>query len=420
MFDNSTCEHVSFANCIRNHYPDIRIAVQPDLMPVWSPTQNDGLVINSYQALIEDHQLKTYLSRKVLRSTKSSHAGLHPERSSHSTATGISIAWLMSFPNSGTSYTLKATRRASSISFATNYGEETLEESPRGELSPLIYPSIPSGPFWSCCETDECPYICPEEGFVLTKTHCAGFGITKGLESKDTFLTGCLRYTTPNDELPRTYDIDLVKKAVHLIRDPFDNVVSRFHHERNNRMSSMERGVYDNSHSGFRAFCRDKVDGIDLDLDEGRVAFPEEILSLLENVPCRMDFLRYIGWHNRAFQVSSDTKIPTLVLHYESYASNWDDTMANLLDFIGMAKKEDTSSYHFKKGKEYRSFYLSDEVEKLRSAFLAFASDATKSNTMHYFEETRETPLPFLLDIGRMGERKNHQDQRGKPRCSFG
>ena len=46
------------------------------------------------------------------------------------------IAWLMSFPNSGTSYTMTLVGRASNRSFATNYASEV---TPKDAISSLRY-----------------------------------------------------------------------------------------------------------------------------------------------------------------------------------------------------------------------------------------------------------------------------------------
>jgi len=56
------------------------------------------------------------------------------------------------------------------------------------------------------------------------------------------------------------YSTDLVAGAVHLIRDPFDNVISRFHLTLNRfgrRNQSDKLAKYPRSKEGFRALCMD-------------------------------------------------------------------------------------------------------------------------------------------------------------------
>jgi hypothetical protein len=71
----------------------------------------------------------------------------------------LQIAWLMSFPNSGTSYTSKLIRHISETRTASNYGNEN--KGAKG-LSLPIFPDQPAGPFW------QDPYIHPE--YTLPKT----------------------------------------------------------------------------------------------------------------------------------------------------------------------------------------------------------------------------------------------------------
>ncbi|KAL7450872.1 hypothetical protein ACHAWC_002728, partial [Mediolabrus comicus] len=88
------------------------------------------------------------------------------------------------------------------------------------------------------------------------------------LESHDTFLQHCLegRYNVKDDdgrliEKKGSYNKELVKRAVHLIRDPFDNIVSRFHlhYDYLVEMNQTDQlGAYPRSREGFRKFCSDE------------------------------------------------------------------------------------------------------------------------------------------------------------------
>ena len=59
---------------------------------------------------------------------------------------GLKIAWLMSFPNSGTSFTSRLVRDATKTDSASNYADET----PSGQngLRLPVYDDQPEGPFW--------------------------------------------------------------------------------------------------------------------------------------------------------------------------------------------------------------------------------------------------------------------------------
>lgn len=79
----------------------------------------------------------------------------------------LQIAWLMSFPNSGTSYTSKLIRHVSLTRTASNYGNE--ERGAVG-LSVAVFSDQPTGPFYQNA------FIHPEytlpQNYALTKTHC--------------------------------------------------------------------------------------------------------------------------------------------------------------------------------------------------------------------------------------------------------
>lgn len=75
------------------------------------------------------------------------------------------LAWLASYPNSGTSYTLEIIRKVSDLATATNYGKESTDY--LLEKSVPFHPSFVNGPFKTNDRYREAP-----EKFVLTKTHC--------------------------------------------------------------------------------------------------------------------------------------------------------------------------------------------------------------------------------------------------------
>ena len=73
------------------------------------------------------------------------------------------IVWLMSFPNSGTSFTLRMVKRTSLTLGASNYQEEG------GNHVIPVHEGHPEGPFWP--DPVYSKYKRPQK-YVLTKTHC--------------------------------------------------------------------------------------------------------------------------------------------------------------------------------------------------------------------------------------------------------
>jgi cytoskeletal protein RodZ len=81
----------------------------------------------------------------------------------------LQIAWLMSFPNSGTSYTQKMIRHVTLTRTASNYGNEA--KGSKG-ASITVFADQPTGPFWQ--DTHIHPEYTLPTDYALTKTHCGG------------------------------------------------------------------------------------------------------------------------------------------------------------------------------------------------------------------------------------------------------
>lgn len=98
-----------------------------------------------------------------------------------------------------------------------------------------VQESFDQGPFLKDLSQD-----IPESGYILTKTHCGGrclkCGPDKYIETLRMFQRECTKTVTSafEDSVIGHYDPKIVHRAIHLIRDPFDNIVSRFHHELTN------------------------------------------------------------------------------------------------------------------------------------------------------------------------------------------
>jgi len=298
-------------------------------------------------------------------------------------AKGGKIAWLMSFPNSGTSFTSLLVRHASNATTASNYGMEC-NPGADGKSVP-VYEWSEEGPYWlhpPSTESDEreehygnsnLPFasgtkiaksghyqLPPSSSYIFTKTHCgsrcADCPPKRYLETWQSFLKECLSgsrsipvsdntqqsssIVTPQPSIQTkhkkaftTYHPSLVKKAVHLLRNPFDNLVSRFHHElkehakRSDTAQWMKR--YPNSIKGFKTWCADQdaryhreersVDWTTWSHDDNN-----NLLNYFEGVACHAEFFRYAQWHSLASEVVKKLNIPVLYIYYEDYLTNLD------------------------------------------------------------------------------------------------
>jgi hypothetical protein len=301
--------------------------------------------------------------------------------------TRLEIALLMSFPNSGTSYTIKMIRHASLTYTASNYAHENKNKT--GPSLPVFHDQ-PNGPFW--LDPEAHPEYSTPRSYALTKSHCGlrcmdcppdryvetTFSFRRrcfsGKRATQTALDGRQVYEAVE------YEDRRVTKAVHLVRNPFDNVVSRFHLERHYGKSATE---YPSSRDGFRLYCQRMND--DLLLSETKAAFlARDLMEVLSDVPCRSDFIRYVEWHNLAFATARDMGLDTLVLHYDEYTTNFNATVGMLLDFLKLDARAEPEP--FIRGKEYQDYFTADERDAVRRAFAYLASKTTWKEMGRYFE----------------------------------
>lgn len=299
------------------------------------------------------------------------------------------IVWLMSFPNSGTSYTMRLVKQTSQTLVATNYQKT---ESYEGRQLHPVYSNYSVGPFWP--DPNQTKYLRPSS-YVLTKTHCGtrcndcrpSDYLNDPLSFTRKCFSGSISKVTSNGEQKTVnvaYSSKLVYKAIHLIRDPYDNIVSRFHLERHRMEKEKDKealSLYPDSQEGFRRFCQDQDDKF---LSEVEVSWLAENEGM-RNVLCRDDFYRYVLWHNLAFTTTKDIlKLPTYILHYEDYSDSFDMTVSKLLSFLDL--KQAGEPYPFKKGHTYEDYFSQEERKAVKEAMKASSIPETWQNIQHYFK----------------------------------
>jgi hypothetical protein len=168
--------------------------------------------------------------------------------------TDVKLALLMTFPNSGTTYTLAMIAQVTGLHTATVLGPEAQRITNSSLVS--LYPDEYIGPFWVQHSRNGTDY--PKD-YVLTKTHCGSMQIQGPL---DKFIQLCLKTERRRDPSSTeksfyysNYDTKHIKKAIHLMRDPFDNVVARYHYDTS--QAAKRKGLeYKPSLEGFHAYCK--------------------------------------------------------------------------------------------------------------------------------------------------------------------
>mmetsp|Transcript_5351 Transcript_5351/g.7714 ORF Transcript_5351/g.7714 Transcript_5351/m.7714 type:complete len:345 (+) Transcript_5351:84-1118(+) len=292
---------------------------------------------------------------------------------SHSKHALPHISWLMSFPNSGTSYTLRIVREVSNQTTATNYGFEHLFNN----VSIPVNETWRDGPFLANISQD-----LPDH-YILTKTHCGSRCVHCApdgyLESQRTFQRACVRGNLNNHSAEVHYSAEIVRRAVHLFRNPLDNIVARFHLSRAHGNDKK----FENNSSGFQKWCSQ--------LDEKYTLYESHtpwidasLLELWKDVPCHAEFFKYTQWHNLAWTTTQNLDIPSHILRYEDYAEDWRTTVDSIFSFLhlqGVAWEQATTF----KARSYHSYYTPEQKDAIQRLIQNVASVPVWNVVKTYF-----------------------------------
>ena len=336
------------------------------------------------------------------------------------------IAWLLSFPNSGTSYTLAMVERASNRSIASNYGIEFSNQHHNPEL---VHSDHPEGPFWEGPESfirfGSTYRPLPKE-YVLTKTHCGSRCVHcpahEYLVNASVFLQECRRTTSrngTNTKLAYEIDHERVHRAVHVVRHPMNNVVSRFHLNARNSNRKLEHAQRKGKRldetplpinaKGFRLYCQRMAEDDNLPrdaqllwqrptdwpiMDKYRPKSAKELAKWMAAIPCAPEFARYVIWHNHVVHSVlpqlgprwHQRTPPSFTVYYEDYGYDLNTTAKELLRFLHLPMANS----------ELKSFRLSDytqdhftatERRKIAKLLRALASPETWKRIRHYVRD---------------------------------
>ena len=304
----------------------------------------------------------------------------HPEQQN------LKFAWLMSFPNSGTSFTMKMTQTVSQRTTASNYGKEHPDD--LGNTQVFADPKYAYGPYRANMK------LPLPEGYILTKTHCGGRCTNchpeRYVETEWSFKQECLlgtrmfgQYSKHPKEQKHVYEEQFIQKAIHLIRNPFDNIVSRFHlhwNHQNKWNNTQWLDAHPRNALGFQRWCRE-ADGQYWDIEQ---QMHYQNIPNLKDIPCHAEFFRYTLWHNRAFQVAEQMDLPVLMVHYEDYDEHFDPTISNIAQFLELEIVTDPPEYH---RSNYDDYYSEDQRQYALTMIQSLATKTTwtqLSNRYHY------------------------------------
>lgn len=188
-----------------------------------------------------------------------------------------------------------------------------------------------------------------------------------------------------NLEVPEAYPSALPKKVVHVIRNPFDNIVGRLHHQRKNWEHNGGYEAYlklfSNTSRGFDKWCK-FLDYTQHDITTKSGMLDNYTKFMFDLVPCAPDFYRYVQWHNLVIEVSKDRPVHTLF--YENYTNSFNDTVSQLLDFVKLQPVSNPPP--FESGKTYPDYFTEDERYYIAELVRYLATKETWKLLQHYFD----------------------------------
>lgn len=184
-----------------------------------------------------------------------------------------------------------------------------------------------------------------------------------------------------------TYSPDLVRKAVHVFRNPMDNVVSRFHHERTKKenINSTWTNRYPDDSEGFRRWCTHLNANLTKTMSSSIPWVDSSLKEAMKDVPCVTEIYRYIQWHNLAFTTISDLQVPSFVLYYEDYSSRFEEVTEELTNFLSL--EQVGQSPKFIDNKKYGDYYTSTDKQAIAKFIKEFATKPTWQIVERYLHD---------------------------------
>lgn len=174
-----------------------------------------------------------------------------------------------------------------------------------------------------------------------------------------------------------------MKSAIHLIRNPFHNIIARYHLEyrhgiRANKTFFVE---HPNSPEGFQAWCKSQ--------DTKYRSQDKEVFydsKNLEGTICHAEFFKYTQWHNLVHESMGllNHTIPVMLVYYEDYSADFNGTVSKILDFLDLESVGKITDFHPRT--DYDSYFTKEQRSNVRNLVREFANDETWEEVKHYFK----------------------------------
>jgi hypothetical protein len=222
---------------------------------------------------------------------------------------------------------------------------------------------------------------------------------TQFIETPRSFTRSCLKgkrgvYSNDTDAKMTTvnvrYNPNLVKKAVHIFRNPFDNAVARFHLDRKIRAHKNRDGlvVYPNNKDGFHEWCTEL--NANAQVLTSIHWIDSSLAASMKGLPCLTEFYLYVQWHNLAFATISDLQVPSFTFNYEDYTDRFEAVTDELINFLEVKRVGEAPE--FINNKKYGEYYTAQEKHAIATFIKEFATKATWQRVEHYLNDFLDEP----------------------------
>jgi len=111
---------------------------------------------------------------------------------------------------------------------------------------------------------------------------------------------------------------------------------------------------------------------------------PDNIKELFVDLPCHIDWYRYVLWHNHAVATTNKLMLPVHYLYYEDYSTDYNSTLFGLLEFLELDQV--SAPVFFLPEKTYMSFYERNHAQLAAKLVQAVATPECWELIKHYFE----------------------------------
>jgi len=281
------------------------------------------------------------------------------------------LAWFISFPEAGTTYTMHIIQQVSGKSTASNYGTVMIDDN--GNNVPVASDSIPvffdrDGPSFSNLMPSPSKYI-------LTRSHSHGtcydcppykyLGPSAHLRHMNTNRFGSRMVNGQMETFE--YDMGLVEKLMVLVRDPMDNIASRFFVKvERELMNGNENYVrtYRKDVFGFRQWCQDMNSSSQYnDMERNwysKLGFWEEASA----VPCRAEFVKLFSFYNMIRQLGIRYGLDMKTVTLKDLAENPEATITDMFTYLELPVANEIPDTRLGTS-QFHHFYTDDEMRAI-------------------------------------------------------